>query len=287
MDSQKRVLTGIRPSGNVHLGNFLGMIQPALSWQRQHECFFFMADLHALTTMKEPQKLLPYTLDAVATWVALGLDTTKHVLYRQSDIPEVMELTWYLSCVTGVGLLQKAHAYKDAAANSKEASLGVFYYPALMAADIILYDAHIIPVGKDQKQHVEIARDMAGSFNAVYGDILTLPQPAIEESVMTVPGLDGRRMSKSYNNEIPLFCSAKQLRKRVMSIQTDSSDMASPKSLKDTILGDYFPFSALQMKSKILRLACKKEVSVGAMSKKSFTRLLNERLDQKESFIMT
>lgn len=240
MTTAQRVLTGIRPSGNVHLGNYLGMIKPALSWQRDHICYFFIADLHALTTVKDPEKLMPFTLDAVATWIALGLDTKTHFLYRQSDIPEVTELAWYLGCVTGVGLLQKAHAYKDASSQTKEVNIGVFYYPTLMAADILLYDAEIVPVGKDQKQHVEMARDMAGSFNSIYGEVLKLPEPAIEESVMTIPGLDGRKMSKSYNNEIPLFASSAQLRKKIMSIATDSTDLAAPKSLQGTVLKDLF-----------------------------------------------
>lgn len=240
MTKARRVLTGIRPSGNVHLGNYLGMIKPALSWQQDHLCYFFIADLHALTTVKDPAKLMPFTLDAVATWIALGLDTKTHFLYRQSDVPEVTELAWYLGCVTGVGLLQKAHAYKDASSQTKEVNIGVFYYPTLMAADILLYDAEIVPVGKDQKQHVEMARDMAGSFNSIYGDILKLPEPAIEESVMTIPGLDGRKMSKSYNNEIPLFAAPAQLRKKIMSIATDSTDLAAPKSLQGTVLKDLF-----------------------------------------------
>ena len=240
----KRSLTGIRPSGTVHLGNYLGMIEPALKYQNEYQCLYFIADLHALTTNKDPKLLREQTYDLVATWLALGLDTNKHILYRQSDIPNVTELSWYLSCCTGFGFLEKAHAFKDAVSQSKEVSHAIFAYPILMAADILLYDTDIVPVGKDQKQHVEMARDMAGSFNAIYGDVIKLPEPVIQESVMTIPGLDGRKMSKSYNNEIPLFSSEKILRKKVMSITTDSSDMEAPKDLEGTLVGQLFDLFA-------------------------------------------
>ncbi len=236
-----RVLTGIRTSGNIHLGNFFGMIEPALRWQEKAECFFFLADLHSLTTLKDPKLLNIYTFDTVATWLALGFDESKHLLYRQSDLPEVTELAWYLSCVTGMGLLQKAHAYKDAQSKQNELNHGVFAYPVLMAADILLYDATIVPVGKDQKQHVEIAKDIAGSFNAIFGpEVLVLPEPVIEEKVMTIPGLDGRKMSKSYGNEIPFFSDSVALKKLVMSITTDSSALEESKELDGTLVGALF-----------------------------------------------
>ncbi len=235
----KRSLTGLRPSGNLHLGNYLGAIKPALAMQKDYHCMYFVADMHSLTTTKEPEILKSATYDIVASWLAAGLDEKKNILYRQSDVPMVSELMWYLSCVTGIGLLEKAHAYKDAAAQAKEVNHGVFAYPVLMAADILLYDVDMVPVGKDQKQHVEMARDMAGSFNAVYGaEILKLPTPLINESVMIIPGLDGRKMSKSYGNEIPLFTDEKALRKKVLSIKTDSSALEAPKSLKGTLVGD-------------------------------------------------
>lgn len=237
--SKKRALTGIRPSGDIHIGNYLGMIRPALSLQKSHECLYFLADLHSLTTLKNPAELRTFSYDVTAAWLALGFDADHHMLYRQSDLPLTTECAWYLSCCTGVGFLEKAHAYKDAASDSRDVNHGVFAYPVLMAADIILYDADVVPVGKDQKQHVEMARDMAGSFNALFGDVFKLPQPLIYEDVMTVPGLDGRKMSKSYGNVIPLFCSESDLKKRVMSIKTDSTPVEAPKSIKGTLLGEY------------------------------------------------
>lgn len=242
---KKRSLTGIQPSGNIHLGNYLGMIKPALQAQEEHECLYFIADLHSLTSRKDPALLRQSTFDAVATWIALGFDYKKHLLYRQSDIPQVTELSWYLSCCTGMGLLEKGHAYKDAVAAGRDANHGLFAYPVLMAADILMYDVDFVPVGKDQKQHVEMARDMAGSFNAAYSvEALKLPAPVIREDVMTIPGLDGRKMSKSYGNEIALFLPEKELRKKVLSLKTDSTPLEDPKSLKETVLGDLFKLFA-------------------------------------------
>ena len=239
----KRSLTGIRASGDVHLGNYLGMIRPALEYQNKFQCLYFIADLHALTTNKNPALLRQNTLDIAATWLALGLDHKKHLIYKQSDVPMVTEFSWYLSVCTGMGLLEKGHSYKDASATDREVNHGVFAYPVLMAADIMMYDADQVPVGKDQKQHVEMARDMAGSFNALYGngqDIIKLPVPVIKEEVMLIPGLDGRKMSKSYDNYIPLFCDEKILRKKIMSIRTDSTDVAASKTLKDTLIGQIY-----------------------------------------------
>ncbi|MGA1192292.1 MAG: tryptophan--tRNA ligase, partial [Bdellovibrionota bacterium] len=179
--------------------------------------------------------------DIAASWIALGLDTSQHLLYRQSDLPQVTELAWYLSCVTGVGYLQKAHSYKDAVAKDKEVNHGVFAYPVLMAADILLYEPDVVPVGKDQKQHVEMARNMAGSLHAVYGEgLLKYPEPLINDQVMIIPGLDGRKMSKSYDNVIPLFAPAKALRKKVMSLVTDSTPLEEPKELDGTTVGELF-----------------------------------------------
>lgn len=241
MSNKKRSLTGIRSSGVVHLGNYLGMIRPALARQQTFECFYFIADLHSLTTNKDGAAVYSQTLDIVAAFIASGFDIKNHVMYRQSDLPMVTELAWYLSCVTGMGLLEKAHAYKDAATQNKELNHGVFAYPVLMAADILLYDADVVPVGKDQKQHVEMARDIAGSFNAVYGgNHLKLPEPAIDERVMVIPGLDGRKMSKSYDNTIPLFCEEKELRKLLLSIKTDSTPLEAPKVLRGSLLADLY-----------------------------------------------
>lgn len=241
----KRSLTGIRASGDVHLGNYLGMIKPALAYQEEYQCLYFIADMHALTTNKDAAMLREATLDMVATWIALGLDHEKHMIYRQSDLPMVAEFAWYLSVCTGLGLLEKGHSYKDAVANDREVNHGVLAYPVLMAADIMMYDADIVPVGKDQKQHVEMARDMAGAFNAIYRtEVIKLPAPVIKEDVMLIPGLDGRKMSKSYNNYIPLFCDEKTLRKKIMSIKTDSTEVDAPKSLEGSLLGQLFSLFA-------------------------------------------
>lgn len=237
-------LTGIRPSGSLHIGNYLGAIKPALELQKHYSCLYFIADLHSLTTTKIANDLRSFSFDLVAAWVALGLDLSKHIMYRQSDVPLVTEYAWYLSCVTGVGFLEKAHAYKDAVSNNREVNHGVFAYPVLMAADILMYEPDVVPVGKDQKQHVEMARNMAGSFNAIYGDVIKLPEPLVDEKVMTIPGLDGRKMSKSYHNVIPLFCQEKELRKTIMSIVTDSTPVEAPKPLKGTLLGDLFALFA-------------------------------------------
>ena len=244
MSKLKRSLTGIRASGNLHLGNLLGTIRPALQLQSDFECFYFIADMHSLTTVRDPSALHESVYDVAAAWIAFGLDTKKHLLYRQSDLPMVTELAWYLSCVTGVGLLEKAHAYKDAVSAQRDTNHGVFAYPVLMAADILLYAPDIVPVGKDQKQHVEMARDMAGSFNALFGDVLKLPEPRIDERVMTIPGLDGRKMSKSYGNEIALFAAPAALKKRVMSIVTDSTPVEAPKSAAGSLLGELYSLFA-------------------------------------------
>ena len=241
---KKLALTGLRATGNLHLGNYLGALRPALYLSQTYECIYFIADLHALTSNRDADAIATQTLDQVATWLALGLDVEKHILFRQSDVTQVTELMWYLSCVTNLGLLEKAHAYKDAAAQGQDVNHGVFAYPVLMAADILLYEPDVVPVGKDQKQHVEMARDIAGALNALYGDTLKLPQPLIQEEVMLIPGLDGRKMSKSYNNEIPLFCDEKSLRKKLMSLKTDSTPMEEPKVLEGTLVGDLYKLFA-------------------------------------------
>jgi tryptophanyl-tRNA synthetase len=234
----------LKPTGNLHLGNYLGALRPAFELSKTYDCIYFIADLHSLTQTRNAQELASQVLDQTATWLAIGLDTDKHILFRQSDVPCVTELTWYLSCVTGHGLLEKAHAFKDAQAKGLEVNMGTFCYPVLMAADILLYDTDVVPVGKDQKQHVEMARDMAGSLNAAFGELLVLPEAVIQEEVMLIPGLDGRKMSKSYNNEVPLFCDEKTLRKKLMSLKTDSTGMEEPKALDGSTVGDLFKLFA-------------------------------------------
>jgi tryptophanyl-tRNA synthetase len=230
-------LTGIKPSGTPHIGNYLGMNRPALELAQKYQAMYFIADYHALTTVKNGEDMRRLTYDVAATWLALGLDPDKVIFYRQSDIPEVMELTWILACFTPKGLLNRAHAYKAAVdANvekgespDEKINAGLFFYPTLMAADILLFDTNYVPVGLDQKQHIEIARDIAQAINSTYGAVLTLPEAHIREEVMTIPGVDGRKMSKSYDNVIPLFSPPKELHKRVMRIVTDSRRPEEPK----------------------------------------------------------
>lgn len=243
--SRKRSLTGIQPSGDVHLGNYLGMLKPALELQKDYDCLYFIADMHALTSTKDGAAIHRFSMDVVATWMALGLDTEKHCLYRQSEVPFVTEYTWYLTCFTGMGLLEKCHAYKDKVEAGLEVTHGLFAYPVLMAADIVMYSVDVVPVGKDQKQHVEVARDIAGAVNAVLKkDLIKLPTPLIREDVMLIPGLDGRKMSKSYGNYIPLFADEKTLRKKVLSVKTDSTPLEAPKTMKDSLLGQYMQLFA-------------------------------------------
>jgi tryptophanyl-tRNA synthetase len=224
-----RALTGIKPTATPHVGNLLGAIEPALRLQESSDAYFFIADLHALTTLHDAALMRRYTREVAATWLAFGLDPKRTTLWVQSDVPEVCELAWILGCVTGLGLLERAHAYKAARDKGLEISAGTFFYPVLMAADILAFDTDVVPVGKDQVQHVEMARDMAAAFNSRFGDVLKLPQAAVRDEVATIIGLDGRKMSKSYGNTIEALLPAKQLRKKVMSIVTDSKGVEEPK----------------------------------------------------------
>lgn len=221
--SKKVLLSGIQPSGKAHIGNYFGAMKQFVDLQDTYENYVFIADLHALTTTKDKAKLEENTVNVLLDYMAVGLDPKKVVLYKQSDVPQVAELAWIFNCLTTVPYLERAHAYKDAVANGKEASVGLFDYPILMAADILIQDADLVPVGQDQKQHVEIARDTAQKFNTAFGDTFKLPEPHIPESVATVPGTDGRKMSKSYGNTIPLFATDEEIEKTVMGIVTDSS----------------------------------------------------------------
>ena len=228
-----RILTGIQSSGKPHLGNILGAIIPAieLSKKQENESLFFIANMHSLTSLRDAQALKENTYSIAAAWLAFGFDTDKNMFYRQSDIPLVTELAWYLNCVTPVPMLENAHSFKDKSAkfSKDKISAGLFTYPVLMAADILLYDAEIVPVGKDQRQHLEMTRDIAGSFNHMYGETFVLPEAQIKEDVMTVPGLDGQKMSKSYNNFIDIFQADKPLRKNIMKIVTDDAPLEAPK----------------------------------------------------------
>lgn len=232
MKPQQRILTGIQSSGKPHLGNALGAILPALQLaSRENACaFYFVADLHSLTSLTNAAQRRENTLGVAAAWIAFGLDTSVHNLYRQSMIPEVCELTWYLSCFTPYSLLERSTSFKDKADNLESVNAGLFTYPVLMAADILLYDAEIVPVGKDQKQHLEICRDIGRVFNNQYGDVFVIPEPLIQEDVMTIPGTDGRKMSKSYGNYIDIFATPKEIEKQVMRIVTDSTPVEAPKN---------------------------------------------------------
>ena len=241
-----RTFTGIKPTGRPHLGNYLGMIRPALELARSGEALHCIVDYHALTITPEPAQLRDRVLDLAATLIACGLDTERTILYRQSDLPETCELAWILGCACPKGLLNRAHAYKAAVAanlaSGREADHGVnaglFSYPVLMAADILIHRAEAVPVGRDQRQHVEIARDLAESFNRIYGPVLVVPEVVVDEQVMTIPGIDGRKMSKSYGNQIPLAAGPDEIRRLVSQIVTDSRSPSEPKE-PDTILQLY------------------------------------------------
>lgn len=223
-----RVLSGIQPSGKLHLGNYFGAIKQHIELQHTGDCFYFIADYHAMTTVQNAQTLREYVRDVALDYLALGLDGEKVALFRQSDVPEVTELAWILSTVTNMGLLERAHSYKDKVAKGIEASVGLFTYPVLMAADILIYRSHVVPVGEDQVQHLEMTRDMAGRFNRAYTEVFPLPAPRVVESVAKVPGVDGQKMSKSYGNTIEIFAEGKPLKSVVMSIKTDSTPMGQP-----------------------------------------------------------
>ena len=224
-----KILSGIQPSGKLHIGNYFGMMKTMISHMENSELYVFIVDLHALTSVHDRDRLRQGTLEAAADFLALGLDPEKCIFWVQSDVPEVCELTWVLSTIAPMGLIERCHSYKDKIAKGLHASHGLFSYPVLMAADILLYQAERVPVGKDQKQHLEVARDLAQKFNNEYGETFVVPEPAISETTAIVPGLDGQKMSKSYDNTIPIFLEGKELKKRVMAIQTDATPVDEPK----------------------------------------------------------
>jgi tryptophanyl-tRNA synthetase len=245
-------LSGIKPTGTLHIGNYLGMIKPAFDLIENFQTLYFVADYHALTTLKDSVKLNQYVYDVAATLLALGLDPQKVIFFKQSDIPEIYEFTWILNCFTAKGLLNRAHAYKavvdanirDGKQPDADINAGLYDYPVLMAADILLYGSHFVPVGQDQRQHVEIARDIALAVNNTCGKVLTLPESLIQETVMTIPGIDGRKMSKNYDNTIPIFADAKALRKQVMRIVTDSKRPEDPKNPDECNVFNIFKYFA-------------------------------------------
>ncbi len=224
-----RILSGIQPSGKLHIGNYFGMMRPALELAQQGEAFYFIADYHALTSISSPDELRANVQIVALDFLACGLDPSRTVFYRQSDVPQVTELTWILSNVTPLPMLENAHSYKDKIAQGLKPNTGLFTYPVLMAADILIVQGERVPVGKDQKQHVEIARDIAGAFNREFGEVFAIPEAVIRPEVATLPGVDGRKMSKSYNNTVEIFGDERAIRKKVMSIVTDSQPVEAPK----------------------------------------------------------
>ncbi len=241
----QRILSGIKPTGKPHIGNYFGMMKPSIAWQERGEAFYFIADYHALTTVHDPIALREHVRGVALDFLACGLDPEKVVFFRQSDVPIVTELTWILSTVTPMGLLERCHAYKDHLAKGIAPSHGLFAYPVLMAADILIYDSDIVPVGRDQKQHVEVTRDLAIKMNETFGELFKLPEPSILPDLATVPGLDGRKMSKSYSNTIEIFLREKALKKKIMGIVTDSTSVEAPKNPENSsIVALYKLFAA-------------------------------------------
>ena len=247
-----RVLTGIQSTGVPHLGNLLGAIIPAIkiSQNSKNESLFFIADLHSFTTVRDKEVLQENTYATAAAWLAFGFDTKKNLFYRQSDVPQVCELTWYLNCFTPFPMLANAHSFKDKSDRLSDVNSGLFTYPVLMAADILLYDAEIVPVGKDQIQHLEITRDIAGAFNHIYKGSFVIPEVSVDERVMIIPGTDGQKMSKSYNNIINIFLDDKKLRKQIMSIKTDSLGLDEPKDPENCNVFKLYKLLASDEKTK-------------------------------------
>ena len=290
-----RVLTGIKPTGVPHLGNYVGAIRPAVraSTAPGAESFFFLADYHALISTRDPGRVQRSTLEIAASWMACGLDPEKVAFYRQSDVPETTELTWLLTCVAGKGLLNRAHAYKAAVDRNRGEGLdedagvtaGLYMYPVLMAADILLFNAHRVPVGRDQVQHIEMARDFAQRFNHVYGDHFTLPEAVVEEQVATLPGLDGRKMSKSYDNVIPLFATREELRRLVSSIVTDSRAPGEPKDTDGSTLFQLYQAFADPDETAAMRRAFAEGIAWGEAKARLFERIDVELAPLRERYL--
>ena len=289
-----RVLTGITTTGTPHLGNYVGAIRPTVQASRDPNTdgFYFLADYHALIKCDDPARIQRSTMEIAASWIAAGMDLDKVTFYRQSDIPEIPELTWFLTCVTGKGLLNRAHAYKaamdknHAAGNDTDADVtaGLFMYPVLMGADILMFKAHKVPVGRDQIQHIEMARDMASSFNHLYGEHFVLPEAVVEESVALLPGLDGRKMSKSYDNTIPLFAPSAQLRKLIMGIVTDSKAPGEPKATEGSALFQIYQAFASAEETSALAKAYAEGVAWGDAKQMLFERIDREVAPMREKY---
>lgn len=292
--SVTRVLTGITTTGTPHLGNYVGAIRPAIAASRSDDSqsFYFMADLHAIIKCHEPELIRQSAREIAATWLALGLDTDRAVFYRQSDIPEITELSWILSCMAAKGLMNRAHAYKAAVAKNQEEgedpdfgiTMGLFSYPVLMAADILMFNATKVPVGKDQIQHVEMARDIAARFNHHFGEIFALPEAVVDDSVAVLQGLDGRKMSKSYNNTIPLFLPEKQLKKHINKIKTNLLEPGDPKDPDDSTVFQVWQAFANEEQTAYMREQFAQGIAWGEAKKQLFEMVNNEIAEAREKY---
>lgn len=293
--NKSTILTGITTTGTPHLGNYVGAIRPAIAASKDANAnpFYFLADYHALIKCSEPEKVRQSSLEIAATWLALGLDTKNATFYRQSDVPEIMELTWMLTCVTAKGLMNRSHAYKAVVADNVEAAnadpdkgitMGLFSYPILMAADILIFNAHKVPVGKDQIQHIEMARDIATRFNHIYGEHFTLPEAIIDDNASILSGLDGRKMSKSYNNTIPLFAPEKKLKKLINKIKTNSLEPGEPKDPTGCTLFSTYQAFANEHEVADLRQKYADGIAWGEMKKVLFEKINEEIIPARELY---
>lgn len=291
---QKRVLTGITTTGTPHLGNYVGAIRPAIASSRQPDnlSFYFLADFHALIKCRDPKVVHQSSMEIAATWLALGLDTDNAIFYRQSDIPEIPELTWLLTCMAAKGLMNRAHAYKAAVQENETAgedpdhavTMGLYSYPILMAADILMFNATHVPVGKDQIQHVEMARDIAGRFNHHYGEYFVLPEAAIDDNVAVLQGLDGRKMSKSYNNTIPLFLPEKQLKKYINKIKTNLLEPGEAKDPNTSTVFQIWQAFATNEQAAVMKQAFADGIAWGEAKKQLFELINSEIMNARERY---
>jgi tryptophanyl-tRNA synthetase len=288
--NRQRILTGVTTTGTPHLGNYAGAIRPAIAASRRDDVdtFYFLADYHSLVKNHDPDEVNRSSLEVAATWLALGLDTDRAIFYRQSDVPEIPELTWILSSVTAKGLMNRAHAYKAAVAENEESgsrdpdkgvTMALFGYPILMAADILLFNAHRVPVGKDQKQHVEMARDIAQRFNHNFAELFVLPEAEIDDNTAVLSGLDGRKMSKSYKNTIPLFVPEKKLRKLIMKIKTNLLEPGEPKDTNDCTLFEIYQAFATESETEAMRSRFAEGIGWGDLKQELF-EYLNAHLSE-------
>ncbi len=282
----KIILTGIQPSGAPHLGNYFGAMQPAIDRQNapDMQAVYFIADYHALTSVEKADELRRHTFGAAVAWLACGLDPARTIFFRQSDVPAHVELAWFLSVVTPMGLLQRAHSYKDKVAQGAETNHGLFAYPVLMAADILLYNSDFVPVGRDQKQHLEMTRDMAQKFNDRFGPVFKLPEPIISDVTGIIPGIDGRKMSKSYDNGIPIFGDEKEIKKAVMSIKTDSTPIEQPKQIEGTTLGQLMQVVNPEGYKDFVAQAAKPGTGYGDLKKKLLAEIQSRFEPYQEKF---